>query len=146
VRRPPSDFELLREIRDRHHDDYVNGRAGRQSEVFVPIDIPAIAAKLGTTEHSVFGRLYYDMEEKYGQDAAPPGVPTYTPRKSFFAPRLGQEPPDVNCVNFPHMEAVLAGLWVQRNLERRTFWTSVVSLGIALASLTISVLVATGAI
>jgi hypothetical protein len=143
VKRPPTDFELLRAIRDRHYDDYlegrVEGRAGRHTDIFVPVDIPAVAAELGTQAHSVFGRLYYHLEELYGQEPDTQGE-----RKAFFTPRLGPDPQDRDCVNFPLLEAVLAGLWEQRDRDRRTFWTSAISLGIAITSLVVSVLVATG--
>ena len=48
--------------------------------------------------------------------------------KAFFTPVLGH---DRNCVNFPLLEAVLAGLWQQ---QRRDLWAiraALISLGIA---------------
>ena len=138
MKAPPSDFKLLKAIRDRHHENFVTGIPKRQSEVFVPIDIPAIARDLGSTDHAVFGRLYYDLEERYGANAPGPPGQTKVPRKSFFTPRLGRDPRDVNCVNWPHLEAVLAGLWEQRRRDRWTFLTSTVSLAISIAALLIS--------
>ena len=41
-------------------------------------------------------------------------------------------------MNFPLLEAVLAGLWQQRNRDLWTHWIAIVSLGIALGSLIVS--------
>jgi hypothetical protein len=54
----------------------------------------------------------------------------------FFTPFAGG---DSNRVNFPLLEAVLAGLWQQ---QRRDLWAiraALISLGIALASLAVSI-------
>ena len=32
----------------------------------VPIDIPGIAARFGVDPDSIFGRLYYHLDPKYG--------------------------------------------------------------------------------
>jgi hypothetical protein len=61
----------------------------------------------------------------------------------YFTPVAGQ---DINCVNFPLLEAVLAALWQQRDRDQRTYWTSIFSLVISAIAVVISVLVATGVI
>jgi hypothetical protein len=137
MRRPPTDFELVRATFKRHRDDYYAGKRATHAPTFIPINIPAIAAELGTTDDSVFGRLYFHLEERYGT------VDEKGVHKSLFTPKLGSE---ANCVNFPLLEAVLAGLWLERRRDLRTFWASTISLGIAVASLVLSVLVATGKI
>jgi hypothetical protein len=48
-------------------------------------------------------------------------------------------------VNFPLLEAVLAGLWQQRDRDVRTFWIAVVSIIVAVASLAVSIAVAASA-
>jgi hypothetical protein len=53
---------------------------------------------------------------------------------------VGQEH---NCINFPLMEAVLAGLWQQRRRDLWTFWISVVSMGIAIGSLVVAIVALT---
>jgi hypothetical protein len=142
VKRPPTDFELLRAIYERHKGDYeARAAAGGAGRIFVPIDIPAVAKDLGVDEN-VFGRLYHHLEEIHGQKRDPNNR---APRKAFFHPRVGSEPNVmVNAVNFPLMEAVLASLWQERDRDRRTFWISVISIGIAVASLVLSVLAVTG--
>jgi hypothetical protein len=145
VKRPPTDFELLRAIYERHKSDYeARAAAGGLGRIFVPLDIPAIATDLGTDENMVFGRLYHHLEEIHGQKRDPTNP---HPRKTFFTPRIG--PDDavlVNAINFPLMEAVLASHWQERDRDRRTFWISVVSIGIAITSLVLSGLLATGVI
>jgi hypothetical protein len=132
VKRPPTDFELLKEIYTRYRDDfarYVEGAPGhRAAKIFVPIDLPAIANHFGVDVDSIFGRLYYHLEPKYGEG-----------EKAFFTPVAG---PDQNCVNFPLLEAVFAGLWQQRRRDLLALFTAVLSLGIALAALLVSILTA----
>jgi hypothetical protein len=48
-------------------------------------------------------------------------------------------------VNFPLLEAVLAGLWQQRNRDLWTLWLALLSLVIAIGSLVVSILVAIAA-
>ena len=131
--RPPTDFELLKTIYERHRAEYGQiTEGGRKAEVLVPLDIPAIAETLGVDAGSVFGRLYYHLDPKYGHEPDPKtGV-----RKVFFTPVAGD---DVNCVNFPLLEAVLAGLWQQRRRDLWVTYTALVSLAIALASLIVSI-------
>jgi hypothetical protein len=75
--------------------------------------------------------LYYHLDRKYGE------APTIgKPRKVFFTPVAGDL---TNCVNFPLLEAVLAGLWQERNRDLWTFWTAGVSLAIAIAALIVSI-------
>ena len=142
MRRPPTDFELLRAIWTRHRDEYENydELGDRLTKVFVPIDMPAVADELSVDVNSVFGRLYYHLDPLY---AEPADAATNRPRKSFFTPRLGPdvagEAAEANCINFPFLEAVLAGLWQQRNRDRWTLWIAVVSLGIAIGSLVVAV-------
>lgn len=131
-KRPPTDFELLRAIYTRHREEYVSTTPPR---IFVPVDIPAIALELGVEENSVFGRLYHHLDQVHGERPGEgPG-----PRRFFFSPKLGTA---VNCINFPLMEAVLAGLWQQRSRDALTIDAAFISLAIALASLAVSIFVA----
>lgn len=85
-KRPPTDFELLLAIYRRHEHEYGHGKltlAGQKAEVLVPIDIPAVASDLGVDTASVFGRLYYHLDQQYGE---PPFQDR--PRKWFFNPML----------------------------------------------------------
>jgi hypothetical protein len=139
VKRPPTDYQLLHEIYSRYRDDfasYVEGAAeGRSAKIFVPVDLQEIANHFGVDVDSIFGRLYYHLEGKYGEERNEKGGS----RKAFFTPVAGR---DKNCVNFPLLEAVLAGLWQQRGRDLLAFATAVLSLGIALAALLVSILTA----
>ena len=137
MKRPPTDFELLKEIYTRYRDDfasYVEGAPGhRAAKIYVPLDLPAIANHFGVDDDSIFGRLYYHLEPKYGEK----DDQKFGPQKSFFTPVAG---PDKNCVNFPLLEAVFASLWQQRRRDLLALFTAVLSLGIALAALLVSIL------
>jgi hypothetical protein len=122
--RPPTDFELLRAIYERHDNDFEANSASRETRVYQPIDVPALAKSLNANEDMIFGRLYHDLDQKYGERREPG-----KPRKSFFTPVAGTQ---VNCVNWPLMVGVLARLWEER---RRNFLT----LGLAVSSGVISV-------
>jgi hypothetical protein len=73
-RRPPTHFDLLRAIWEQHRDEYENyveDVGSRETKVFVPIDIPAVAAELGADVNSVFGGLYYHLDPLYAEPADP---------------------------------------------------------------------------
>jgi hypothetical protein len=133
--RPPTDFELLREIYDSHRADFLSSvpNANKGRAVLVAVDLAAVAHRLGVDVNSVFGRLYYHLDPKY----APPQADPKSPRKVLFTPAAGD---DRNCVNFPLLEAVLAGLWQQRRRDLSAVAISALSLGVAAASLLVSLL------
>lgn len=106
------------------------------TKVFVPIDLPRIATDLGVDVDSVFGRLYFHLEPKYGEQKSQSG----DPRKAFFTPVLGG---DQNCVNFPLLEAVLASLWQQQRRDQLAIATAVVSFAFALGALIVSIIAIT---
>lgn len=133
VKRPPSDFELLKAIYKRHRNEF--GVRGR-SAVVLAIDIPAIAKDLKTEPDIVFGRLYHHLDPLYGEAKRDDGQP----RKALFMARVGEE---TSCVNFPMLEAVLAGLWQERNRQLWAVWASALSVSIAVAALIVSIVTAT---
>jgi hypothetical protein len=132
VRRPPTDFQLLRAVYERHLPDYTNfvDDEGREKKIAVPIDIPAIAAELDSDADTVFGRLYYHLDPQYEQINADGS------RKHLFMKKAGDA---ANCINFPLLEAVLAGAWQERRRDLWTFWTAAASIGIAIGSLVVSI-------
>ncbi|HEU5371531.1 MAG TPA: hypothetical protein VFU51_03995 [Gaiellaceae bacterium] len=136
AKRPPTDFELLRAIYERHGGDHGYGKvtaSGQKAEVPVPIDIPALAADLGVDIASVHGRLHHHLDPKYGEPAF-----QGKPRRFFFSPVVGNE---TNCVNFL-LEAVVADLWEDRNRARWVTATALASIAIALSALIVSIVVA----
>ena len=135
MKRPPSDFDLLKAIYKHHRDEFARSRTAPPAGVLLPIDIPAVARTLGTDDDIVFGRLYYHLDRAYGE----PPTDDKKPRKVFFTPRAGDE---ANCINFPLLEAVLAGLWQERNRQLWAVGLSVFSTAIAVAALIVSIVTA----
>jgi hypothetical protein len=126
VKKPPSDLDLLKAIWKRHREEYEQGRVGRASDVMVPIDVPRLAADLGISVHSVAGRLHHHLDKKHGSG-----------HTHLFSMQVG---PDVNAVNFPLLEALLAELWEQQDRDHRTFKTAVASIAISVVALIISII------
>jgi hypothetical protein len=130
-----ADFKLLRAIYELHQNEYAGYVEGsRQSAGMVPLDIEAIATRLGVEPVSVLGRLYYHLDPIYAQESA-----DGRSRKPFYARAFGDERA---CINFPLLEAVLAGLWQERSRDRWTRWIASLSLGLAVASLVVSIVTA----
>jgi hypothetical protein len=132
VKRPPSDFELLKAIYERHRADFDASRVTTSTGVFLPIDIPAIATDLGTDSDTVAGRLRHHLDQVYSEHRRDDGKA----RISFFSPQLGTA---ANCVNFPLLEAVLAGLWQERDRQLWATWAAAISIAVALAALIVSI-------
>jgi hypothetical protein len=99
--RPPTDFELLRAVYERHDADWASSDE-RETRIFLPIDIPAIADDLGINGDMVFGRLYHDLNQKHQQRE--PEKPSIV----FFTPVAGTE---ANCVNWPLLVGVPPSAW-----------------------------------
>ena len=130
VRRPPSDFELLRAIYERHRGEFTEpGLTATATGVMIPIDVEAVAADLGTDADTVWGRLYHHLDRLYGEERRPGSS-----RRALFVPSEAE-----NMVNMPLLEAVLAGLWQERNRQLWAVWASAVSVAIALAALVVSI-------
>ena len=124
-RRLPSDLELLQYVYDLHKDEFPkfdSKNASRNTKIYVPIDCLEIARYFKTDPDIVFGRLYFHLERKFGY-TNPDG--SVTP---FFSKQVGS---DMNCVNFPMLTSILAGL----QHENRKFW---IATGIAILALVIS--------
>jgi hypothetical protein len=135
TKRPPSDFELLKAIYERHRGDFTTPRSTSATGVAVPIDVHAIALSLGTNADTVWGRLYHHLDRVYGEEQPADG----SARRALFI----ASPDGTNSINFPLLEAVLAGLWQERNRQLWAFWASAISIGIAVAALIVSIVAAT---
>ena len=118
----PTDLEILETIHKMYYKDFVlydQDNTIRKAKIFVPIDCLEIANRLNVNGDTVFGRLEYHLEEKYGYNQSE------STRVKFFALQLGN---DRHCVNFPLLEAVLASL----KEERENFWTTTIIASLAL--------------
>lgn len=115
----PSDLKILETIYETYHKDYAafyKDEKTRESKIYVPINCKEIAQTLKTDHDIIFGRLYYHLEKLYGYKHDD-GV-----KVPFFALKVGN---DKNCINFPLMASVLAGLQQQHS---QFIWATVISL------------------
>lgn len=122
-----TDREILRCIFDMYSAEFPreNVEAGR---VFISIDIPAVAAKLGVDKNLLFGRLHFDMGTRLRhRDPKDPNVTV----ASLFEPQLGSQR---HVVNFPYLTAVLASLEEQRRRDLWTTWLATLALVVSVAS------------
>ena len=55
-----TDREILRVIYDMYRASYPS-----EGDPYLPIDVPAVAAKLGTEPKLLFGRLHFDMGARF---------------------------------------------------------------------------------
>jgi hypothetical protein len=134
VLRVPTDLQMLDVI----YRDYGEAFAAfdrnapdRETKLFVPIDVEAVAAKLHVDPDIVFGRLYYHLEKKYGYDREGGS------RVAFFTPRAGK---DSMCVNYPLLSSVVADLREQRWKFSAPMYIALVSLLVSFGSLVLLVL------
>jgi hypothetical protein len=91
----PTDIEILNKIFDKYYDTfkfYLKDKPNSAAKIYIPIDIAQIAKVLKVDVDIVFGRLYYDVENKYSYKNDENDI-VY-----FFALRIKDE---IHCVNFP---------------------------------------------
>lgn len=122
----PTDMAILDKIYNDYYDtfsEFSRDKPSRQTKIFVPLDIKKIAGELGVDEDIVFGRLYYDLEKRYGYKEDD-GTNVH-----FFTRAAGK---DRDCINFPYAASVLAAL----RDEKKKFG---IATGLAVLSLIISV-------
>ena len=134
MKRVPTDYQILDAIYERYYSAfaaYQPDQADRDSKVMVPIDIESLAKDLRVDADIVFGRLYYDLERRYGYKHDDHG------RVSFFALSAGT---DRHCVNFPYMASVLAEVRERRRQYRTATSIAIVSLVVSIGAIAISLL------
>lgn len=125
----PTDLEILESIYRQYYDGFAGFQADgpdRVAKIYVPVDLRKVAVGLGVDEDIVFGRLYYDMERRYGYKA-PDGSEV-----NFFRLRLGD---DKHCIHFPYMASVLAELQDRR--RRYNTGTRIAAFSLAVAALSL---------
>jgi hypothetical protein len=133
MKKTPTDLELLNVIYEKYYDQfarYSNESADRESKIYVPIDCTSIADELKVDGDIIFGRLYYDLDNRYGytkEDGS---------KVHFFAPKVGK---DRHCVNLPLLASVLAGLRHENKRFKLTTWISVIAIIISAISFGLSI-------
>lgn len=129
----PTDLQILDAIYERYYGDFAlhsDVEPTRGSKIHVPIDCKAIAKALGTDPDIVFGRLYYDLERRYGYKQ------TDGPAVCFFTLQAGRER---HTINFPYLASVVANLRSERRNQLMTTTIAVISIRVSLISLAISI-------
>lgn len=132
--RTPTDLAILDFIYNEYYpvfSAYVDDKPNRSAKIYVPLDIQKIADHFKVDKDIVFGRLYFDLEKRYGyrKDNAV-AVP-------FFSLEVGK---DEHCINFPYAASVLADLRDKNNKYRLSIGLSVTSLVISVVAICISLL------
>jgi hypothetical protein len=125
----PTDLKILECIYLMYADTFRNfsrEEPSRSAKIYVPIDVEAVASELDTDPHELFGRLYYDLDNRhrYKQDND-----SYV---HLFAFTIGD---DRHCINYPYLAGILAGMRTESYVQRWSLVISLISLGIALAAL-----------
>jgi hypothetical protein len=128
----PTDLQILNAIYERHYADFAqfsDTHPTRKTKNYVPIDTKQIAADLGVDADIVFGRLYYDLEKRFGYKQHDGSL------VHFFALRIGEEK---HLVHFPYLASVVSNL----RSERRRNVTATVIASISLIVSIISIVIA----
>ncbi|GAA3988178.1 hypothetical protein GCM10022279_09110 [Comamonas faecalis] len=121
-KRIPTERQVLRCIYDAY-EPFFPVEGSNIGKVMVAIDIEAVAKKLGTDKHVLFGYLYYHLDHKYRYQT---GENSYV---HLFAPKAGELR---HAINLPYLAAILAG---QDQEHSKFAW----SLGVSLVALALSV-------
>ncbi len=121
----PTDRKILEAIYEQYYEEFASfdeAHPSRSSKIFVPLDLTALAQKLGVDPDIVFGRLYYDLENRYGYRTGDQS------RVTLFGIKVGGER---HVINFPYMASILAGL--RDDQRRHTTATTIASFSAAIA-------------
>ncbi|MFA5375339.1 MAG: hypothetical protein WC455_06275 [Dehalococcoidia bacterium] len=131
----PTDLKIIDTIYERYYTTFASfseDAKNRNNKIYVPIDVKIIADDLGVDPDIIFGRLYYDLDQKYRYEQ-PDGSTVH-----FFARQLNE---DHNCVNFPYMASVLSKLREENKKYRIATTLAIVSLFVSAVALLISIFV-----
>jgi hypothetical protein len=129
----PTDIKVLKEIYKTYYNDFQKytslSENTRSSKIYVPVDCKLIAKKLKVDADIIFGRLYYHLEQKHGYTRADGS------KVAFFSKKVGG---DDNCVNFPLLVSVLAGLQEESGKFKLSIWLSSAAIVISVLALFLS--------
>lgn len=134
MKRLPTDLQILNSIYNQYYETfaaYSKPEQQRKTKVFVPIDIRKIANDMDVDEDIIFGRLYYDLRNRYSYKKDD------GPDVSFFLLNIGEE--ERHCINFPYLASVLASA----RDKNRKYWAailiSIFSLAVSVIALSVSI-------
>jgi hypothetical protein len=132
MKRPPTDREILEGIYHRHYHEFIafdKAKPSRGTKNYVPIDIEMLSKELSVDPDIVFGRLYYDLDKRYGYKNDD-GAETH-----FFILSISG---DKHCVHFPYLASVLAELQERHRQFRLATTIAIVSLAVSVVALFVS--------
>ncbi len=117
----PTDLDILNNIYRNYYDDFIlfdedgGDTRGRESKIYVPINVGRIAKELKTDETIVYTRLFLHLNRRYEF------VDSRKGRVFFFVGQLGVHEGEIlrDLVNFPYLASVLADLRHQDEDNRR---------------------------
>ncbi len=95
------------------------------NRIYLPIDVRAVASKLGDDPHVLFGRLYYHLAHKYGYKK------DEVTRVDLFTFKIGDQ---LHCINYPYLAAILSDHKSQHSENVKTFWLSIAALIVSVLS------------
>jgi hypothetical protein len=128
----PTDLEILSQIYDVYYREFISfgsdpsksvERKLRVSKIYVPIDVDRIGELLGVDGDIIFGRLYYNLNNKYSYRLAPERKDEKGPLVEFFANSIsGDGKTDKHAIHFPYLASVLAEMRSERRKHQWTIW------------------------
>ncbi len=130
----PTDLEILKFIHDEYFDEFCRYDLHeniRSSKIYISIDCRKVAENFDTNGDIIFGRLYYDIGNRYSYETSDKS------KVSLFALKVGG---DMHCIHFPYLSSVVSDLRHQNNKTRFTLIASFAAVTISLASLIVAVL------
>lgn len=125
-KRIKTDRQVLQTIYEHYLEAFTTGQGSRGRVMYVPIDIPLLAQKLGMDTEILFGRLYFHLEKRHGftnDDGS---------KVALFTPVAGQ---DRNCIQFPLLTAILADLQTEDRRHVSAMTIAIVSLVLSVVSI-----------
>jgi hypothetical protein len=126
MKKLPTDRQILQCIFEMYESHYPGNRPGAtrgENDPHLPIDVRAVADRLGCNAELLFGRLYYHLDHKY----------RYKQDNGALVPLFSlQSGIKRHTIHFPYLVAVLAE---QQQEYRNRLW----SLGISIVALVLSV-------
>jgi hypothetical protein len=136
MKRVPTDKMILEVIYARYYEEFAQFSHGaddqdRDTKIYVPVDLGAVARTLHVDGDIIFGRLSYYLDHKYRYQN-PNGSWVHLLWLRY------DKQPRPHWINFPLLASVLAGL---QDDERRVAWTrwlSILSICIAVAAFALS--------
>ena len=123
-----TDLEIFESIYADYAAEFRNfsrDEPSRSAKIYVPIDVSAIAAKLGTDAHELFGRLYYHLDHKF-RYKLDDGSQVH-----LFAFAVGE---DRHCINYPYLAAILSEHRLEDTRRKWALRISLVALVVSLAT------------